>query len=54
MYATCRTPDCGNTATPILIPDDAGDVACGVCSQPITDLATTPPELSTEVPSWLA
>lgn len=53
MHATCRTPGCGNYAVPIPVPEDPGDVVCGPCGQPITDLTTAPPELPTEVPSWL-
>ena len=53
MHATCHTPTCENQGVPIPIPDDPGDVVCGPCEQPITDLTDTPPELPTEVPSWL-
>lgn len=53
MYATCHTPTCENQGVPILVPEDAETVVCGPCGQPITDLSTTPPELPTEVPSWL-
>ena len=53
MFATCHTEGCGNQGIPIQIPDDAGTVQCGVCQEWITDLSATPPELPTEVPSWL-
>lgn len=53
MYAICRTEGCGNAGLGIRVPDDAGTVVCGPCGQPITDLSETPPELPTEVPSWL-
>lgn len=52
MYATCHTPDCGNAEAPIPVPADAGTVLCGVCSQPITDLAETTPNLPEELPPW--
>jgi len=35
------------------VPDDAEQVVCGPCGQPITDLTDTSPELPMEVPSWL-
>ena len=53
MHATCETTGCENHGVPIPIPDDYGTVTCGPCGQPITDLTDTPPELPTEVPSWL-
>lgn len=53
MHATCHTVGCFNAEIPIPIPADAEAVVCGVCGHPITDLTDTPPELPTEVPSWL-
>lgn len=53
MHATCHTNGCENQGIPIPIPEDAGAVVCGVCGEPITDLATEPTALPTEVPSWL-
>ena len=53
MYAICHTEGCGNAGLGMQVPDDAEVVACGPCGQPITDLSGTPPELPTEVPSWL-
>lgn len=52
MYATCTTADCGNGRTPIPVPEDAEQVVCGVCSQPITDVTDTPTELPEEMPPW--
>jgi hypothetical protein len=52
MHATCHTPACENAETPIPIPADPGDVVCGPCGQPITDLTATPPALPEEMPTW--
>lgn len=53
MYATCHTETCVNAEHPIPVPDDATQVGCGVCGNPITDVADAAPELPTEVPPWL-
>lgn len=53
MYAICHTEGCGNAGLGMRVPVDAEAVVCGPCGQPISDLAKTPPELPTEVPSWL-
>ena len=53
VYATCRTDGCLNALIPIDIQEGAATVVCGPCGQPITDLTDTPPELPTEVPTWL-
>lgn len=52
-WATCLTAGCENygTSVRILVPE-GGDVGCGVCSQPITDVAEGPPEDITEMPTW--
>jgi hypothetical protein len=41
VTVTCHTEGCGNAEQPITfdIPE-GGAVACGVCGEPITDIAT--------------
>ena len=53
MFAICHTGGCSNANVPIDVPNDADQVACGVCSQPITDVTDTPPTLPEELPPWL-
>lgn len=38
-YATCHTADCDNGGIGIAVPDDDTPVMCGVCLNPITDVA---------------
>lgn len=52
MFATCHTTNCGNAEITLEVPDDVDSVLCGVCSQPITDVATEPPEPIKEMPPW--
>lgn len=54
-YATCSTPGCESAGVTIEVirTSAAVPIVCGPCGQPITDLTDTPPELPTEVPSWL-
>lgn len=54
-WLTCHTPGCGNSEIAIKAqyPEDVDILFCGVCSAEITDVATTPPEPVTEMPTWV-
>lgn len=53
-WLTCHSSGCTNSEVPIRMryPEDVGVLICGVCSQPITDVAEGPPEEVTEMPTW--
>ena len=53
-WLTCHVSGCGNSEIPIRMkyPEDVDALICGVCSQPITDVAEGPPEEVTEMPKW--
>ena len=54
LWATCLTPDCGNYGANIhLLAPEGGDVGCGVCGQPITDITDIQPEEGTVLPEWI-
>ncbi|ASZ73346.1 hypothetical protein SEA_LUCKYBARNES_28 [Brevibacterium phage LuckyBarnes] len=53
-WLTCHTVGCGNAEVTLMgvFPEDVDALFCGVCSQPITDVATEPPKPITEMPTW--
>lgn len=54
-WATCLTDNCGNYGASIhILTPDGGDVECGVCGQPITDLTNIQPEEGKELPPWIS
>ena len=54
-WATCLTTECGNYGTSIhVLAPEGGDVGCGVCGQPITDIADIKPEEGTVLPTWIS
>ena len=54
-WATCLTENCGNYATSIHIFTPAvGDVECGPCGNPITDIADIKPTEGQVLPEWIS
>lgn len=54
MYATCETAGCQNAYLPIQIPDDAVEVICGPCGNPVTNLTDIKPNEGTVLPEWIS
>ena len=52
VWGTCHTVDCVNYEIAIFIEALYGELWCGGCDQPITDVAKQPPEPVTEMPTW--
>ena len=53
-WATCLTPACGNYGANIhLLVPEGGDVGCGVCGEPITDIDDIKPTEGTVLPQWI-
>lgn len=54
VWATCLTVGCGNYGAPIkLLMPEGGDIACGPCGNPVTDITTILPEQVKELPAWI-
>ena len=54
MFATCETVGCGNAYLPIQIPDDAVNVVCGPCGNPVTNITDIKPTEVTVLPGWIS
>ena len=55
VWATCLTEGCINFGIPIhTVVPEGGDIICGPCGQPVTDISTIPPEQVKELPEWIS
>lgn len=54
-WATCLTENCGNQGASIhILTPDGGDVQCGVCGNPITDITDIKPDEGQVLPEWIS
>ena len=54
MYATCETEGCENAYVPIPLPPDYGQILCGPCGNPITNITDIEPVEGQVLPEWIS
>ena len=55
VWATCLTGGCGNFWEPIhTVAPDGGDILCGPCGEPVTNITDIEPTEGRVLPEWIS
>ena len=53
VYGTCLTVGCENSHAPVLIQKLFGELWCGPCGNPVTNITDIKPTEGTVLPEWI-